>query len=128
MYTVVGTDHVEDWFVVTDESGTFECIDDAIVEFERWAQELLERGFEGSGLDEFLWDVCTDNDETPEESGLNYGCHRALVEHNEALVTAEFVYDPAAKVVRDCDSIDITEARFSPEQRARLVAACRRPG
>lgn len=126
MYKVVGTDHVEDWYVATDESRDFERIDDAIEEFGRWAQELLERSFEGSGLDEFLREVCADNDDTPEDTGLNYGCHLALVEGSEALVTAEFAYDPAAKVVRACDNVDIPEARFSADQKARLIAACRR--
>jgi hypothetical protein len=98
MYTVVVTDHFEDWHVAYETIGEYYTFEEAIRIFSEECRNLLDHKFYFAGIDRYISEHLQDSDDD-EIDDMSKGFLVSINSGDETIVSRHFDYDHKSHLI-----------------------------
>ena len=114
MYTVVVTEHFEDWYVDEATIAEFETLDDAILCYCAECGQIVSGGYRATGIDQYVSESLGSDEEVTEDASV--GVVAEVRSDDEQIVSLHFDYDHRSRSIGGCSELELDLESLTQEQ------------
>ena len=114
MYTVVVTEHFEDWYVAEATIAQFETLDEAIRCYCAECGQIVSGGYRATGIDQYVSESLGNDEDVTE--GANEGVVAEIRSDDEQIASLHFDYDHRSRSFGGCSELGLDLESLTQEQ------------